>query len=128
MAVPKNMNLVGPQLQKLRKDRRWTQHDLSTKLRSMGWKVSRTGVAQMEVTQKRITDCDLIFLAKALNVNIVEFFPASFTPEIVRTKVQSRRLMLWHPSFSRLPTVRAAKSFLSKAGYFLRWKIFGFKQ
>jgi transcriptional regulator with XRE-family HTH domain len=91
MAVPKNLNAVGPQLQLLRKWRRLTQSDLASKLAALGWNVSRTAVAQMEITQKRISDCDLIFLAKALNVTITDFFPASVTPASIRAKINSRR-------------------------------------
>ena len=97
MNNPKKLNVIGPQLQLLRQWRRMTQSALSTKLCALGWKVSRASVAQMETTQKRITDCDLIFLAKVLNVTISDFFPASFTPQNTRSKIRSRRLM-WLPT------------------------------
>jgi transcriptional regulator with XRE-family HTH domain len=100
MTNPKKLNVIGPQLQMLRKWRRWTQSDLSTKLCSLGWKVSRGSVAQMEITQKRITDCDLIYLAKALNVNIADLFPSSVSPQNVRSKIKSRRLMRWKSASS----------------------------
>jgi len=95
MTNPKKLNVVGPQVQILRKWRRWTQSDLSTKLCSLGWKVSRNTLAQMEITRKRITDCDLVFLAKALNVSITDFFSAAFSPANVRSKIRSRRLIQW---------------------------------
>ena len=102
MNTPKNLNVVGPQLQILRKWRGWTQRDLSTKLLSMGWKLSRNGLAQMEVTRKRVTDGDLIFLAKALNVSIAEFFPLAVS-ENVRSRIRSHRLILWQPTPSAQP-------------------------
>jgi transcriptional regulator with XRE-family HTH domain len=102
MTNPKKLNVVGPQLRMLRKWRRWTQSDLSTKLCSLGWKVSRGSVAQIEITQKRITDCDLIFLAKALDVSIADFFPTTFSQQNLRPKIKSNRLMRWEaPSRSR---------------------------
>ena len=58
----------------------------------MGWHITRDILAQMEATAHRITDCDLIFLAKALEVNVIYFFPPAFTPETVRAKIHSRRL------------------------------------
>ena len=71
-----------------------TQSDLSTKLVSLGWKVSRNGLAQMEITRKRITDCDLIFFAKALNVNVTDFFPTLFLPQDLRSKIKSKRMIV----------------------------------
>jgi transcriptional regulator with XRE-family HTH domain len=111
MTNPKKLNVVGPQVRMLRKWRRWTQSDLSTKLCSLGWKVSRGSVAQIEITQKRITDCDLIYLAKALNVTIADFFPSSFSPQNVRSKIKSRRLMRRQiTSSSRSHPIRVTKT------------------
>jgi transcriptional regulator with XRE-family HTH domain len=92
MAYQKNLNLIGPQLQKLRNTRQWSQSQLSKRLRSMGWHITRDILAQMETTAHRITDCDLIFLAKALEVNVIYFFPPVFTPETIHAKIHSRRL------------------------------------
>lgn len=58
----------------------------------MGWHITRDILAQMEITAHRITDCDLIFLAKALEVNVIYFFPPALTPETVHAKIHSRRL------------------------------------
>jgi transcriptional regulator with XRE-family HTH domain len=110
MTNPEKLNIVGPQLQLLRKWRRMSQSDLSTKLCSLGWKVSRNGLAQMEITRKRITDCDLIFLAKALDVSITDFFPATFSQQTLRSKIKSNRLMEWQPSDLR-PTQAVKKRF-----------------
>jgi transcriptional regulator with XRE-family HTH domain len=93
MAVPKNLNLVGPQLQKLRNHRHWSQNQLSKKLCAMGWRISRDILAQMEVTQRRVTDCDLVFLAEALDVSVTNLFPPRFTPKAIRARIQSRRLI-----------------------------------
>lgn len=102
MTNPKKLNIVGPQLQLLRKWRRMSQRELSIKLSWLGWKVSRNSLAQMEVTRKRITDCDLIFLAKALDVSIADFFPTIFSPQHLRSRIKSNRLMTWRPSSLRL--------------------------
>jgi transcriptional regulator with XRE-family HTH domain len=96
MTNPKKLNIVGPRLQLLRKWRRMTQSDLSAKLCLLGWRVSRDGLAQMEITTKRITDFDLIFLAKALGVKVTDFFPATFSQQNLRPKIKSRRLMELH--------------------------------
>jgi transcriptional regulator with XRE-family HTH domain len=85
------MNLIGPRVRQLRLDRGWSQRELSIKLRSMGWHVTRTILAQMEATAHRITDCDLVFLAKALRVEVADFFPGGLTSNI-SSKIQSYRL------------------------------------
>lgn len=93
MNNPKKLNIIGPQLKLLRKWRGWSQNHLSEKLHSLGWKISRVSIAQMETTTKRITDCDLIFLAKALDVKITDFFPATFSQQRLRPRIKSRRLI-----------------------------------
>jgi transcriptional regulator with XRE-family HTH domain len=94
MAVPKKLNLIGPTIRDMRKKRKWSQEYLAKKLRSLGWNFSRTSLAQMEATHKRITDCDLLFLASALEANIADCFPIDATAEMLRDKIRSRRLML----------------------------------
>jgi transcriptional regulator with XRE-family HTH domain len=85
------MNLIGPRIRQLRLDRGWSQRELSIKLRSMGWHVTRTILAQMESTAHRITDCDVVFLAKALRVEVADFFPGGLTSNIT-SKITSYRL------------------------------------
>ena len=97
MTNSSKINLVGPQLKLLRQWRGWTQNELSKRLGALGWRISRNVLAQMEITRKRITDCDLIFLAKALKVSITDFFPATFSQNI-RAKIKSSRLMRWQAS------------------------------
>jgi transcriptional regulator with XRE-family HTH domain len=104
MNNPSKLNIVGPQLQLLRLWRGWSQNHLSMKLQSLGWKVSRVSIAQMEITTKRITDFDLIFLAKALEVKVTDFFPTAFSQENLRPKIKSRRLIKL-----RLPRLRCGK-------------------
>jgi transcriptional regulator with XRE-family HTH domain len=94
MAVTKKLNLIGPTIRDMRMKRKWTQEYLAEKLRSLGWNISRTSLAQMEATHKRITDCDVLFLACALEANMADCFPLDATAEMLRDKIRSRRLML----------------------------------
>jgi len=91
MSVPTKLNLIGPRVRQLRMDRDWTQRELSMKLRSLGWHITRDILAQMEATEHRITDCDLVFLAKALDTDVADFFPDGLTSK-VRSKIHSYRL------------------------------------
>jgi len=125
MAVPKKLNLIGPTIRDMRKKRRWSQEYLAEKLRSLGWNVNRTSLAQMEATHKRITDCDILFLAKALDANLADLFPVYEPPEMLEDKIRSRRLMVNHASNGapgkihrngHIPPIR------SKLGRFKSWK------
>jgi transcriptional regulator with XRE-family HTH domain len=91
--IPKKLNIIGPQLKRLRIWRGLSQSDLSDKLRLLGWKISRDSIGHMEITTKRITDCDLIFFAKALNVKIADFFPTTFSQQELRPRIKSNRLI-----------------------------------
>ncbi|MGH7951979.1 MAG: helix-turn-helix domain-containing protein [Limisphaerales bacterium] len=91
MAVPTKLNLVGFRVRQLRMDRQWTQRELSEKVRSLGWNITRGMLAKMESTEIRVTDCDLVFLAKAFKIPMNEFFPIELTSKI-RTKIHSYRL------------------------------------
>jgi len=74
MTVP--LNLIGPQVRKFRTGKNWTQEALAAKLQVEGWDVSRESIAKLESQFRRAPDCELLFLAKVLDVGIMELFPA----------------------------------------------------
>jgi len=71
----------------------------------------------MEVTRKRVTDCDLIYLAKALAVSINDFFPTTFSQQNLRPKIKSNRLVRWEaPARSRRQRVTKTRFDFKAAG------------
>ena len=94
MSLKKKLNLIGSTILDMRKKRSWSQEYLAKKLRSLGWNVSRTTLAQIEAAHKRITDCDLLFLAAALKANLSDCFPADAAPAILPDKIRSKRPMV----------------------------------
>jgi transcriptional regulator with XRE-family HTH domain len=70
------LNLVGPQVRKLRIRKNWTQEALSAKLQVEGWDVSRESLAKLESQFRRVPDCELLFLAKVLGVEVMDLFPS----------------------------------------------------
>jgi len=70
------LNLVGPQVRKFRNQKNWTQEALAAKLQVEGWDVSRESLAKLEAQFRRVPDCELLFLAKVLGVEVVDLFPA----------------------------------------------------
>jgi hypothetical protein len=47
-----------------------------TKLQVEGWDVSRESLAKLESQFRRVPDCELLFLAKVLGVEVIDLFPA----------------------------------------------------
>jgi transcriptional regulator with XRE-family HTH domain len=70
------LNLIGPQVRKFRNQKKWTQEALAAKLQVEGWDVSRESVAKLEAQFRRAPDCELLFLAKVLGVEVIGLFPA----------------------------------------------------
>lgn len=71
------LNLIGPQVRKLRIRKHWTQEALAAKLQVAGWDVSRESLAKLESRFRRAPDCELLFLSKVLGVPVIELFPAN---------------------------------------------------
>jgi transcriptional regulator with XRE-family HTH domain len=70
------LNLIGPQVRKLRNLKAWTQEALAAKLQVEGWDVSRESLAKLEAQFRRVPDCELLFLAKVLDAEVIDLFPA----------------------------------------------------
>jgi transcriptional regulator with XRE-family HTH domain len=71
------LNVVGPQVRKLRLLRDWTQESFAAKLQVAGWDVSRESIAKLEAQFRRVPDCELLFLSKVLEVGIIDLFPCN---------------------------------------------------
>jgi DNA-binding XRE family transcriptional regulator len=68
-------NVVGPQVRKLRYQLEMTQEMLAARCATLGWDVSRESVAKLETGLRCVTDVELVFLAKALKVNLTDLYP-----------------------------------------------------
>ena len=93
MSYKRNLNIVGPQLRLLRLRRNWTQQHLAKMVCELGWKLTRGTIAKMETTELRVTDCDLLLLAKALDVSVAEFFSNRYQAPTKPIEIQSCRLI-----------------------------------
>jgi transcriptional regulator with XRE-family HTH domain len=69
------LNLVGPQVRKWRADRGWSQETMARKLQLQGWSISRHSLAKLELELRRVSDCELFFLARALRIDLRDLFP-----------------------------------------------------
>ena len=73
--MSRRLNVVGPQVRKIRVRKGWTQDVLAQKLQLAGWDVSRTSLAKLESQLRWVPDCELLFLSKVLGVGIPDLFP-----------------------------------------------------
>lgn len=71
----KIMNLVGPQVRRIRYQQGLTQPALTLKCQLIGWDISREGIAKIESQVRGVSDIELLKLAKALRVHFSVLFP-----------------------------------------------------
>ncbi len=70
------MNLIGDNLRKLRKQRKMSQQALADKLETLAIYICRGSISRIEDKQRTVTDIELYGLAKVLGVSISDLFPA----------------------------------------------------
>src|SRR2546425_9475006 len=96
----KYLNIVGPQIRKLRYEQAWTQNLLATKLQILGWDIDRVGVAKIESRLVHVDDYELLYFTNVFNVGLANLFPkidATRRIHDVLTALMQRRP---HPAMS----------------------------
>ena len=71
----KPLNMVGPQIRKLRYVRGWSQNILATKLQLLGWDIDRVAVGKIESRVVHVDDYELLYFTKVFNVGLADLFP-----------------------------------------------------
>ena len=90
------LNLIGPQVRKGRDNRGWSQEKLACKLPLQGGSVSRHSLAKLELGLRRVSDCELLFLARVLRLDLRDLFPKQMPLKEIGPAFQSgRRLSLF---------------------------------
>jgi transcriptional regulator with XRE-family HTH domain len=92
------LNVVGPQVQKLRNRKGWTQAVLAQKLQLQGWSVSLGSVGKLEAQLRRVSDCELLFVAKVLGVTVNDLMPKNISFKQIGPQFQSGRRMALFPT------------------------------
>lgn len=91
----RHLNLIGPQVRKLRSQRGWTQDELAGALQRAGLDISRSGLAKIESRMILVRDHHLFFFMKVLRVSFQELFPPirADDPDLydVMNKLMTRR-------------------------------------
>lgn len=70
------MNVVGPQVKAIRLSKGMTQDVMTAKCNLLDWSISRGTYAKIESQSRRVTDSEVVKLAKALDVSITKLFPS----------------------------------------------------
>jgi len=68
------MNLIGPNIQKIRKSMNLSQKELVASCNLLGWDISRGTLAKIESRTRKISDGEVLYLSKALKVDIERLF------------------------------------------------------
>lgn len=92
------LNVIGPQVRKFRARKGWTQPILARKLQLIGWDISVGSLGKIEAQLRRVPDCELMFLAKTLGVDVRDLFPKHFPFKQVGPAFQSNKRMAIFPA------------------------------
>ena len=76
------LNVIGPQIRKLREQKGWTQDELAVKAQLYGWDTSRLSVTRLENQERRVPDVELFVFAKVLGVGADDLFPRNLRAKI----------------------------------------------
>lgn len=68
------MNLIGDNVKKFRKEKKMSQQELSNKLELLGVYVCRGSVSRIEDKSRTVTDIELFAIAEVLGVSISDLF------------------------------------------------------
>lgn len=68
------MNIVGPNIRDTRNSLGLSQKDLVAKCNLLGWDISRGTLAKVESKTRKVSDEEVLCLAKALKVKVERLF------------------------------------------------------
>lgn len=80
-------NVIGPVVQRLRKQRGWSQAKLAEHLQSAGWNISRSGLAKIECRVVWVGDFELLYFVNVFGLGIGELFPRISKKAPVQTMI-----------------------------------------
>jgi transcriptional regulator with XRE-family HTH domain len=69
------LNVVGPQIRRLRNQQGCSQAQLMVKIQLKGWSISRECLAKIESQIHKVTDTDLLYFADVLKVPVSALYP-----------------------------------------------------
>ena len=70
------MNIVGPQVKAIRTSKHLSQDVVAARCNLLNWPISRGTYAKIEARRRRVTDDEVLLLARALKVPLAKLFPS----------------------------------------------------
>ena len=71
------LNIIGPKVRRLRHQRGWSQNDLAIRLQLLGMEDGTRGkISKIESRIIWVSDEDMLYLARALKVDMKDLYPA----------------------------------------------------
>lgn len=83
-------NIVGTNVRAIRTEKGWTQADLARKCQLKGFDITRTGISQVEGLFRRVTDHEMVLIARALRVPVPDLIPKRLPPWTGRASKEAR--------------------------------------
>ena len=77
-----NLNIIGPQVRRLREQKGWTQDQFAVKLQLAGWDTSQDSVSRLEIQARRVPDVELFVVADVLGAKLEDLFPKDMRGKI----------------------------------------------
>ena len=76
-------NVVGTRIREARSrnDGEVTQQQLAARVQAMGVDIDQTAISRIESGERQVTDIEIIALARALSINVVDLFEGVDLPE-----------------------------------------------
>lgn len=72
----RNLNVIGPQIRRLRSQKEWSQNDLAIKLQIVGMEhATRKKVCKIESREVWVSDDDMLFMSRVFAVDLKDLFP-----------------------------------------------------
>ncbi|HHX8447153.1 TPA: helix-turn-helix domain-containing protein [Vibrio diabolicus] len=72
--ITMNQNVIGKKIRDIRKSKNITQEEMIARLQLSGLDMSRSTYSKVELEIRQVRDFELIAFAKALKVDVSEFF------------------------------------------------------
>jgi DNA-binding XRE family transcriptional regulator len=91
LLIKLGLSVIGPQVRKWRDNRGWSQEQLACKLQLQRWSISRHSLAKLELGLRRVSDCELFFLARVLRLDLRDLFPKQMPLKEVGPAFQTGR-------------------------------------
>jgi transcriptional regulator with XRE-family HTH domain len=70
-----NLNVIGKNVAKFRRQRGWTQEELAARLQLLGWNVTSQFLANIETGRCVVTDAQILFFSEAFRISAEDLFP-----------------------------------------------------